>query len=206
MITCPWCGTTYVAFQSNCNNCGGLLQPVDEKTTSSIPVEALATPPSAPRPIPQSYVWRLLSREGWWIPAFVFGVLGLVFSIVGAGLTIAIITAFLGIPFVCLGLAFLVAGGWMFIWRYQKAQKVVQVLREGEATRGKIIELQEIDSVTVNGRHPWVIRYQFQAGGQDQEGKVTVFNPPSDQLQTGKAICVLYLPAAPEWSSIYPHP
>jgi len=206
MITCPWCGTSYVAFQSNCNNCGGLLQPVDEKTTSSIPVEALATPPAAPRPIPQSYVWRLLSREGWLIPAFVFGVLGLVFSIVGAGLTIAILTAFLGIPFLGLGLAFLVAGGWMFIWRYQKAQKVVQVLREGEATRGKIIELQENDSVTVNGRHPWVIRYQFQARGQDQEGKVTVFNPPAEKLQTGKAICVLYLPAAPEWSSIYPHP
>jgi membrane protein implicated in regulation of membrane protease activity len=206
MVTCPWCGTTYVAFQSNCTNCGGLLQPGDEKIASSVPEEALPTPPATPRPIPQSYVWRLLSRDGWLIPAFVFGVLGLVFSLVGAGLTIAIITAFLGIPFLALGVAFLVAAAGMFLWRYQKAQKIVNVLREGEATRGKIIELQENYSVVVNGRHPWVIRYQFQANGQDQEGKVTVLNPPGDQLQTGKAICVLYLPAAPEWSSIYPHP
>jgi hypothetical protein len=206
MIICPWCGTAHVTFQSNCKNCGGPLPSADDKKPSSVPAEELPTPPLPPRPIPNRYVWRLLSRDGWSIAAFVFGLLGVIFSLVGAGLTIAIITAFVGIPFLLLGIAFLIAGVWVFLWRYQNAQKIVNVLRDGEATRGQIVEMQQNYSVRINGRYPWVIRYQFQADGQDHEGKVTILNPPGEQLQAGKAVCVLYLPATPKWSSIYPHP
>jgi len=206
MIICPWCGTNYLTFQSNCKNCGGPLQAVEEKITSSDPTENLPTPPSAPRPISKKYVWRLLSTDGWAITAFIFGLLGVIFSLVGAGLIIGIITAFVGIPLLLLGVVFLGVGVWLFIWRYRQAQKVVNVLREGEATRGKIVEIQENYSVIINGRHPWVIRYQFQANGQDHEGKLTTLNQPGQQLQAGKAVCVLYLPTTPKWNSIYPHP
>jgi hypothetical protein len=206
VIICPWCGTNYLTFQSNCKNCGGALQAVEESITSSVPTENLPTPPSAPRPISERYIWRLLSADGLWITALVLGLLGVVFSQLGAGLTIGIITGFVGIPFLLLGVALLGAGGGVFIWRYQEAQKVVDVLREGEATRGQIVEIQEDYSVSINGRNPWVIRYQFQANGQDHEGKVTTLNQPGQQLQAGKAVCVLYLPTAPKWSSIYPHP
>jgi len=206
MIICPWCGTNYLTFQPNCTNCGGPLQAVDEKTASSAPVENLLIPPSAPRPISDRYVWRLLSSDGWWIVALVFGIMGIVFFLVGAGLTIAIITAFVGIPFLILGIGFLVAGGWVFIRRYQGARKVVKVLQVGEATRGQIVEIRQDYSVRVNGRNPWRIRYQFQVNGEDYEGKVTTFNQPGQQLQAGKAVSILYLPGAPKWSSIYPHP
>ena len=206
MIICPWCGTNYLSFQSNCKNCGGPLQAVEETLGSSVPTENLPMPPSAPRPVSKRYVWRLLSTDGWSIAALVFGLLGVVFSLVGAGLTIGVITAFVGLPFLLLGVTFLGIGGYVFIWRYQEMQKVVNVLREGEATRGQIIEMQENYSVSVNGRHPWIIRYQFQANGQSQEGKVTTLNQPRQQLQVGKAVCVLYLPTAPKWNSIYPHP
>ncbi len=205
-IICPWCGTNYLAFQSNCENCGGPLQAVEETITSTIPTENLSTPPSAPRAISERYVWRLLSTDGGSIAAFVFGLLGVIFSMVGAGLTLAIITAFVGIPFLLLGVAFLGIGGWVLIGRYQEAQNVVKVLREGEAARGQIVEIQENYSVRINGRHPWVIRYQFQANGQSHEGKVTTLNQPGQQLQAGKAVCILYLPTAPKWNSIYPHP
>ena len=124
----------------------------------------------------------------------------------GAGLTIGIITAFVGIPFLLLGLAFLGAGVWVFIWRYQEMQKVVNVLREGVATSGQIVEVEENYSVAINGRHPWLIRYEFQANGQSQEGKVTTLNQPGQQLQAGKGVRVLYLPTDPKWNSIYPHP
>jgi hypothetical protein len=206
MIICPWCGTEYLTFQSNCKNCGGLLQAVEGTIGLSDPTENIPTPPSAPRPISERYVWRLLSTDGWSIAAFVFGLLGVVFSLVGAGLTSGIITAFVGKPFLLLGVAFLGISGWVFIWRYQEAQKVVNVLREGEATRGKIVEVQENYYTRINGRYPWVIRYQFQANGQSYEGKVTTLNQPGQQLQTGKAVYVLYLPTAPKWNSIYPHP
>jgi hypothetical protein len=206
MIICPWCGTNYRTFQSNCKNCGGALQAVEERSTSSAPTEDLPTPPSAPRPISNRYIWRLLSADGWSITALVFGVLGVVFSLLGEGLITGTITAFVGIPFLLLGVAFLGIGGWVFMWRYQEAQQVVNVLREGEATLGRVVEIREAHSVSVNGRYPWVIRYQFQANGQDHEGKVTTLNQPGEKLQGGRAVCVLYSPTAPKWSSIYPHP
>jgi Protein of unknown function (DUF3592) len=206
MITCPWCGTHYLAFQPNCQNCGGPLQPVEEQTASTSPNDAIPIPPPAPRPVPKSYVWRLLYTDGWSIGAFILGLVGFIFSLVGAGLTAGIITAFVGIPFLLLGLALLGAGIWVFIWRYQNALKVVNVLREGETVRGQIIELRENYAVSINGRHPWVIRYQFQAAGQEHEGKVTILDQPRKEYQEGKAVCVLYLPLAPQWSSIYPHP
>jgi len=206
MTTCPWCGTSYLTFQPNCSNCGGTLPAVDEKIESSNHSEILLIPPSAPRPISDRYVWRLLSGDGWWIVSLVFVILGVVFSLVGAGLTIGVITAFVGIPFLFLGIGFLVSGGWVFIGRYQNAQQVVKVLREGQATRGQIIEMHVNYSVSINGRNPWVIQYQFQANGQDYQGKVTTLNQPGPQMQAGKAVYVLYIPTAPQWSSIYPHP
>ena len=206
MVICPWCGTNYLTFQPNCDKCGGPLQLADEEIVSSDSDEFLQTPPSPPRPISDRYVWRLLFNEGWWIATLVFVIFGFVFFLVGGGLTLGVITAFVGIPFLILGIGFLIAGGWVAVWRYQIAQKVVNVLRVGEATRGQIAETQQDYSVTINGRSPWVIRYQFQANGQTVEGKVTTFNPLRQYLQAGKAISVLYLPSDPEWSSIYPHP
>ena len=206
MITCPWCGTAHLTFQSNCQNCGGPLPAPDEKNAPSSPGEALPAPPPAPRPIPNRYAWKLLSRDGGAIAAFVFGILGFIFSLVGAGLTIAIITAFLGIPFLLLGIAFLIAGVWVLLLRYQNAQKVVKVLQDGLASDGKIVSLEQDYHVRINGRYPWVIRYQFQAAGQDYEGKVSVLNQPGEQYQVGKAAWILYLPDAPKWNSLYPHP
>jgi hypothetical protein len=147
-----------------------------------------------------------LSTDGWSIAALVFGLLGVIFSLVGVGLTIGIITAFVGLPLLLLGVTFLGASGGVFVWRYQETQKIVNVLREGEATRGQIVEVEENYSVNVNGRHPWIIRYQFQVNGQNQEGEVTTLNQPGQQLQVGKSVCILYLPIAPKWNSIYPHP
>jgi hypothetical protein len=206
MIICPWCGTNYLTFQTNCDKCGGPLQGVNEKIVSSDSDEILQTPPLPPRPISDRYVWRLFFSDGTWITALVFGILGVVFFPIGAGLTLGVITAFVGIPFMFLGIGFLIAGGWVAVRRYQIAQKVVYVLQVGEAVRGQITEVQQDYSVEVNGRNPWEIRYQFQANGQNVEGEVTTFNQLGQDFQAGKAVSVLYLPTDPKWSSIYPHP
>src|SRR5947209_5323450 len=152
MIICPWCGTNYLTFQSNCGNCGGPLRAVDGKITPSMASEDIPTPPLAPRPISSKYAWRLLLTDGWSIVALVFGLLGFIFSLVGAGLTLGVVTALVGIPFLLLGLAFLGTGGGMLVWRYQAAQKIVSVLREGAATRGQIVDVQENYHTRINGR------------------------------------------------------
>jgi membrane protein implicated in regulation of membrane protease activity len=187
-------------------NCGGPLLSTNETSSGSVVEEELPTPPPAPRPISDQYAWRLVARDGGAIAAFVFAILGIVFSLVGAGLTLGIITAFLGIPFLLLGIAFLIAGVWVFVWRYQNAQKVVHVLRGGQARRGQITATEQNYHIRINGRFPWVIRYQFQVDGQDYEGKVSVLNPPGKKYEAGKAAWILFLPDMPKWNSIYPHP
>jgi hypothetical protein len=148
----------------------------------------------------------VLVTDGWAVAAFVFGLLGMIFTLVGAVLTLGIITAFVGIPFAGLGLLFLGGGVAVTGWRYQEAQKQVQVLRAGEAVEGQIVQVEENLYVRVNRRHPWVIRYQFCVAGQNYEGQVNTLNLPSPSLQPGHRACVLYLPQAPGQNVLYPHP
>jgi hypothetical protein len=212
MITCPWCGTNYQTFQSDCPKCGGPMSiPAGEAATTAGDAASTASdvppvPPPAPRPIAGRYAWQLLLTDGWAVVAFVFGLLGIIFLPVGLGLTLGIITAIVGIPFLLLGLAFLGAGVGVGIWRYQEAQKVIGVLRIGEAAEGQIAGVDEILNVEINGRHPWQIRYQFVVAGQTYDGEVKTINPLGQALRPGKRACVLYLPGSPERNVLYPHP
>lgn len=206
MVTCPWCGTNYIEFQSNCKNCGGPLNLPVEEAASQGGEESLPTPPPPPRPIADGYAGRLMMADGWSLSGGVFVLLGVIFISVGIPLTIGVITAFVGLPFWGLGLLFLAAGGYMLYWRYQEARKTLQVLRNGEATQGFIDDVEENLSVAVDDQHPWVIRYHFEVGEQTYQGSVTTLNPPGPQLQPGKAACVLHLPQAPEQNALYPHP
>ncbi len=210
MITCPWCGTNYEMFQSNCQNCGGPLSVPARNAPPSMNANLtegnLLVPPPPPRPIANRYVWKLLAMDGWAIASLVFGLLGAIFILVGVGLILGIITAFVGIPFAVLGLLFLVGGVALAVWRYQETQRVVGVLRTGEALEGQITHVEENLHVQVNGRYPWVIRYQFRLNGQTYEGQVSTLNTPGSALQPGQSACVLYLPEAPGRNVLYPHP
>jgi uncharacterized protein (DUF983 family) len=206
MITCPYCGTHYQTFQLNCQNCGA---PLPAAATETVPVEInteLPIPPSPPRPVSKSYVWRLLSTDGGWIAALVFILLGIIFSGVGLGLGLAINPDFIGWIFLIIGFPFLLAGVIVFNWRYQKAQKVVGVLRDGIAVRGQITELNQDYSVSINGRNPWNISYEYRVNGITYTGKVSTLNQPGAQMVVGKAVSILYLEADPKSSSLYPHP
>lgn len=209
MITCPWCGTHYAAFQSNCKNCGGPLPPPAQAAAPAPEREAdllSPLPPPPPRPISDSYIWRLLAADGGAIAGGIFAMLGAIFTMVGVPLTIGIITAFVGLPFAGLGIVFLGVGGLVLVRRYEAAQKTVSVLRLGQAAPGRILEVRENYNVTVNNRHPWTITYQFQMNGRNYEGKVSTLNRPDPQLQPERPAYVLYLPAAPEVNTLYPHP
>jgi hypothetical protein len=216
MIICPWCGTTYAAFQSNCQRCGGPLTAADQVTVrASRPLDASAPaggaldqspPPPPPRPISSNYAWRLMFSEGWVIAALIFAFVGAIFFVVGAALTVFIITAFVGIPFALLGLAFMGGGAAVTAWRYQAAKQIVEVVRMGQATTGQIARVDENLSVLVNGRHPWTITYHFQALGRDFVGQVTTLQTPGPSVQAGRPAYVLYLPADPQHNALYPHP
>ena len=210
MITCPWCGTTYASFQSNCDRCGGPL-PAPSAPGSAQPAFALGdngvpTPPPPPRPVADSYAWKLTMSDGWGIAGLVFVLLGAIFTLIGGILTVAIVTAFVGLPFLVLGLAFLVGGGAVLRLTLQNARQVVAVLRTGQPAAGQIASVDQNYNVQVNGRNPWKIAYSFRVQERDYQGSVTTLNQPGPDLQAGRPACVLYLPEAPEHNSLYPHP
>ncbi|MBN2387681.1 MAG: hypothetical protein JXB85_11740 [Anaerolineales bacterium] len=206
MITCPWCGTSYVEFRSNCRNCGGTIELPRSDSPAGADEVRIPVPPLPPRPVARSYVWRLLWTDGWAITAFVFALLGILFAPLGAILAIFLITIFVGLPFLGLGLLFLGAGIGLLAWRYQAAGRTLRVLQNGQATRGEIVSVEVNSAVQVNGRNPWTIAYRFQAGGAEHQGRVTTLNPPGPQLQAGWPACVLYLPEKPEYNALFPHP
>ena len=207
MITCPWCGTNYLAFQSNCKNCGGPLPaPRDQAAPFAAGDDRLPDPPPPPRIVADSYAWRLMFTDGWGVAGLVFTLLGSIFTLLGAALTAGIITAIVGLPFLAIGLAFLVVGSRLLSSRYKGAQQTIGVLRFGQAAAGTIAGVEENLNVRVNSRHPWNITYQFRVQGQQYQGRVSTLNPPGPDLQPGRAACVLYLPEAPQHNSLYPHP
>ncbi len=205
MVTCPWCGTNYASWQSNCKNCGGPL-PIPGDKGGSESDEILPSPPLPPRPIADSYAWRLLSSDGGAIVALVFLILGFVFTSLGGGLILGRVTAPVGIVFGTIGPLFLIVALGLGFWRYSRARRTVKVLREGQATEGRILDVRQNYHVRVNNRYPWVVRYTFQAEGRTLEGQVSTLNTPGPSLQAGKKASILYLPNSPENNALYPHP
>ena len=61
MITCPWCGTHYLAFQSNCSNCGGALPVGVEKSAPSPTLSENSDEPS--RPISTDLSFRMTVQD-----------------------------------------------------------------------------------------------------------------------------------------------
>lgn len=207
IIICPWCGTNYIDFQSNCSNCGGTI-PAPRKAPAATRPDArpqLSWPPSPPRNIAPNYAWKLLSQDGWVISTFVFVLLGIIFTMVGGGLTLGIVTAFVGIPFVGMGLLFLGGGLAVAYWRYQLATQTVEVLKSGQAKEGEITGLEPNYSVRINGRMPWTIRYQFSVDGKVYQGSTSTLNNPQLTHPVGPAV-VLYLADNPDKNQVYPHP
>ncbi len=201
MITCPWCGTSYLEFLPSCRKCGGPLppEPKEDERQESVP-----TPPPPPRTISNSYGLKLMMTDGWFIGAAIIGFIGGVFTIVGIVLTVLVITAFVGIPFLLLGLGMFGGGVGVVAWRYGKTQKILEVMRNGFSNEGRIVSVEMNTMVQVNGRNPWTITYEFPSSNGSLQGSVSTLNTPS--LRPDQRVCVLYLPQTPEHNVLYPHP
>lgn len=210
MITCPWCGTNYQAFQSNCDNCGGSLpMPFESTLTSVEPAtthEMLLSPPLPPRAIPKKVLSRMLLTDAGAITGGVFLLIGFIFFIVGSALIIPIITLPVGLSFAGIGFLFLFMGMGLFIWRIRIAQQTVQIIRNGQAALGEIMKVSQNYHVRVNNRYPWVIQYQFNLHGQNYKGKLSTLSQPDLSQQPGKAVYVLYEQDDPSKNTLYPSP
>ena len=204
-ITCPWCGTSYTEFQSTCDQCGGSLPLPAQDAPEPVTAQPVAPPPP-PRQVPRRTVWRILLADAWMISSLIFLLLGAIFFPLGVALTIAVVTAFVGVPFAVIGLLFLVAAVPILVWRYKVASQTVEVLQHGRATLGEVVTVLQNYQVRINGRHPWTVIYRYDAGGQEFRGKVTTLSQPDLSQQAGQPVYVLQIPHDPGQSTIYPNP
>jgi len=204
VVTCPWCGTSYPSFRSNCKSCGGSLRRPTENAT--VAATQPATPPLPPRNVPSQVIWRILLTDGWAIAGLVFILLGLIFGVLGTALTLSLVAAFVGLPFAGLGALFLLTAVLLLAWRYHVARRTVKVLERGEATLGEISKVYQNYHVQVNGRYPWTVAYRFAASGRECHGQVTTLSQPDLSQQPGKPVYVLYMRDDPSQNTIYPSP
>jgi membrane protein implicated in regulation of membrane protease activity len=144
--------------------------------------------------------------DGWAIAGGVLALLGAIFGVVGLALTLSIIAALVGLPFLGVSALLLVMGAPLLVWRYQHAQRILEVLEHGQATLGRIVGVHQSYHVRINGRYPWTVRYRFQLQGRTYEGTVTTLSRPDLSEQPGKPAYVLYAPDDPQVNVLYPMP
>ncbi len=214
-ITCPYCGTHYRYFQPNCDNCGGSLPLPDPNVVDPTAVidqpEAVTPakpirPPEAPRNVPNSHIWKLMSTSVGPILGGIFGVMGLIFTILGVMMTITIVAAMVGIPFLLIGVVFLGVGAPLFFVSLSRARTTLKVIRQGQEVLGQIVRVEQNFQVSINGRHPWKLTYQFEVGGKKYQGVNQTLSIPDLSQRPGQSVYVLYNPENPTENSIYPNP
>jgi len=166
----------------------------------------MQTVPPAPRPVADDYALRLLSTDAWAIAAFVFLILGIPFTFLGIALALTLAVGPIGLPFVALGLLFLIGGVLVLLTRYQKVQKITEAIRNGEAAPGTIVQVGKIMYIRAGTRRPSRVRYEFLVDGRLYTGETRTFGVPGPDIQPGEQTNVLYLPQEPKWNVMYPQP
>jgi len=229
LITCPWCGTNYTSFQPNCDNCGGSL-PLPPEMAPTPSARSLPAPSPPPREVPRRALWHIMSSDasailGLILSLFglvftlisipvavsailglIFSLFGLVFALISMPLEVSLVTASVGLPFLGLGLLLLGVGIAVLVGRYRMAQQTVEVLRQGEAVVGEIVSVVQNYEVSVNGRHPWTVEYDYEVEGRRYGAEVTTLSRPNLSKEPGNPVYVLFMRDDPDQSTIYPNP
>lgn len=189
MITCGWCGTKYINFQTNCKNCGGLL-PVPPGMDAGPP------PPEAPRRLPKGFERKVLWTGN------VFAIIGAIFLLVGLPLVVAMFFVHPLAPLIPAVHATL--GFLLFRHGRGKGQRTLNAFKNGRAVQGRITEIRKDTTTTVNNRHPWLIEYQFAVDNQAIDGSITTWDSTAQDRRRGQPIWILYVESDPEQNTIYP--
>lgn len=190
MHTCSWCTTSYVNWQSQCQQCGGPLPPPPGMRLGD-------PPPPAPRKLPARYVKRVRWSEN------IATLVGLGFTAVGTLFAVPMLVNSVWLPLLVPG--FLLLGGVsMFRYGWKIAEARLRAFRIGKAVEGKIHQVGVDATQHINGRHPARVVYHFLVGGQLQEGVIITFDSTASRRFSGQPVWVLYNEADPSENAIYP--
>ncbi|MEM7181527.1 MAG: DUF3592 domain-containing protein [Spirochaetota bacterium] len=197
IYSCHWCNSQFKDYHERCPNCGGPM-PIHSHDSFS------ASIPAAPREIPNGFFWKKLVTRPLFLVGAIFSFIGTLFCVLypGIGLTtgmllFSIIGGGIGFIFAVLGYTFLYIS-------IRNLKKILKAYREGKPTTGKVIQAYFNYHVRINGRHPYVILYQYSVGGRMHTAKVSGFPEALAHLQMGQELDVLYLTENPSISTVYP--
>lgn len=188
MITCGWCGTNYLVWQSHCRSCGGALPP-------PAGMDAGPPPPAAPRKLPEGFTTRTVFNP--------MMLLGLGFTGVG-GLMTGFFVSVKSWAALFPGF-FLLGGIGMIKQGIVHAVRTLDAFRNGTAVLGKIATVEiELDTQSA-GQKPWIIIYAFELDGQIHEGKLTTLDSSiAEQFRKHQPVWVLAVKGNPARNTLYP--
>jgi len=113
----------------------------------------------------------------------------------------AVVAGSLAWTFGIAGAVFAVAGVVLGRMRARELADRERLRAYGLACDGVVLEVSQNFRVRVNRKHPWRVRYRYEAGGTTHEGVETSMDRPA-LLEAGSVIRVKYDPAEPERSAI----
>lgn len=183
-VTCPWCGTYYPVrpTMSNCMNCGGILP-------KGISNELGIKPPLAPRELPKKFKKQVLLWKN------TKALVGFIFLCIGIPT----------IPLFGFGLIFTILGYFLYKNGKKEGIEKIAALENGLATEGEIVEVTYVATESINGKHPYLIKYTFETEtGQTQLDSVKSWDDSNALLQKDNKIWVVYLSENPQISSPWP--
>ena len=199
-VSCPWCARYFSQRpeHGHCDNCGGAL-------AAPTGAERGLAPPDAPRVLPAAY------RRSVMFSRNVFSILGVVFLAVGTPfLLVAVVLLLAGGDHVLalilglMGLIFPGIGAPMLMVGLRRGRRQIAALELGTPAEGELVSVAQNRSETINGRHPWVIEYQFTANGAAVRGTVQCWSLVDGERRPGDPVWVVYLVADPQMSTLWP--
>jgi hypothetical protein len=183
-VICPWCKTYYeVRPGTNCTNCGGALPPPAGPDRGEVP-------PPAPRMFPDGYKRKIIYNNNW-------------FMYIGA--VIVLINFPTSFNTIQTNAIFLAIGIYMLWKGYDKAKQKVDVLEHGKAVEGFVVEAGENQNMSVNEKHPYFIKYEYEVNGKKYTSSMNCWDESSTSFNTGDPVWVVYTPTNLEYrSSLWP--
>ena len=104
--------------------------------------------------MPDNFIWLRLGSDALSVTAGILLFMGAIFGVVGFALTISLVAIFVGLPFLGLGLFFLLFAVPTLINRYQNARQTEEILRNGQAALGQVENLRVNYSVAITTSTP----------------------------------------------------
>ena len=151
-----------------------------------------------PDPAPR----RVNSVGGWYRFTDPLAAFGLRFGAIG--LVVSVILLFYRSWAALFPFAFVAIGGAIGSVGFKSSTKRVRAWRLGTPVPATIVWIGQDTSYRINGRSPWMMRYEFFVDGDTVVGTRKSFNPQITDLVRGEKIWAVYLPENHSISAEWP--